>query len=83
MIDIVRELRVTQIPACERAADEIERLRNLVDDLLPFAINDVQQGLQVGAAEEGHSDQCDDCAWYEASLEWQKRIDNWQEARRG
>jgi hypothetical protein len=62
------------------AMAEIERLRNLVDDLIPFAINDVEQGLRV--AEEGHSDQCDDCMWYESSLEWKKRIDAWQEARR-
>jgi len=65
----------------EQDACEIERLRSLVDDLLPFAINDVEQGLRV--AEEGHSDQCDDCMWYKSSLEWKKRIDAWQEARRG
>lgn len=56
------------------AADEIERLRALVSELLPFMTIDVLSGVKLGPAPASHSDECDDCLWYEISKKWEKRI---------
>jgi hypothetical protein len=76
-----RHYRFMAIESCEESAAlraEVKRLRLLVEALVPFLIDDVRAGLEVGPAPAGHScatETCDDCAWFEASLLWQKRID--------
>lgn len=59
----------------ERAADEIERLRAQVADLLPFAVADAELGVGVGPHPDGDYDECDDCHWYESSVELLARIE--------
>lgn len=56
------------------AAAEIERLRGLIAELLPFMVNDVMNGMKMGPAPLGHVDDCQDCLWYESSLGWSKRL---------
>lgn len=52
------------------ALREIERLRGLVAELLPAALNDAKQGVSIGPPPERNDfcqqcDQtCDDCIWY-------------------
>lgn len=67
----------TSCNACERlddATDEINALRNLVTELLPFMMADVKNGLAIGPPPVGHSDNCQDCVWFEESQIWNKRI---------
>lgn len=63
-----------EFPAHAEALHEIERLRGLVAELLPFMVSDATQGRALGPAPVGHADDCDDCLWYESSLKWWKRI---------
>lgn len=64
-------------PVIGWAITEIERLRKLVQDLLPFMEEDVRLALEVVPPPyDGHdSDDCIDCRWYERALVWQERID--------
>lgn len=65
----------------DAAADEIEKLRSLVKELLPFMLNDMEQGLVIGEPpfEKDHckdeSTLCPDCQWFEQSIFWKKRVD--------
>ena len=85
-MDIVEQLRKyecmctnNQCRSCA-AADEIERLRGLVAELLPVALNDAEQGVSVGPPPEGNEfcEQCDqtcgDCEWYNSSLDFLERF---------
>lgn len=65
---------LTEYPTHADAIREIERLQNLVAELLPFMVSDVLQGLKIGPAPLDHNDDCDDCIWYESSRKWAKRI---------
>ncbi len=58
------------------AANEIERLKGLVADLLPFMEEDVRLALEVvPPVYEGHEkDDCVDCQWYERAIVWKQRI---------
>jgi hypothetical protein len=60
----------------KKAADEIERLRGLVAELLPFARADAELGASIGQHVSGHAcdPQCGDCQWYEDSLLLLERI---------
>jgi len=64
------------------AADEIERLRALVKELLPFMLEDVIQGVMLGEPpfDPNHcddaSDKCPDCVWFIGSTKWKARIDS-------
>lgn len=61
----------------DAAADEIERLRKLVSELLPFMINDMEEGLALGYSEEHKEDvPCPDCQWYKNSILWKQRLDS-------
>jgi len=59
------------------AANEIERLKGLVVDLLPFMEEDVRLALKVvPPVYDGHDkDDCVDCRWYERALVWKERMD--------
>jgi hypothetical protein len=58
------------------AADEIERLRSLLAEVLPIVIRDVECGVALGEPPVGHpDDDCEDCKWYKGSLELKSRID--------
>ncbi len=58
------------------AADEIERLRDLVAELVPYMLQDVRWGLELGAPPEDHSDNCSDCDWYAEAMDWKRRIES-------
>lgn len=57
------------------AVNEIERLRTLITELIPFMVIDVRSGIQCPPP-VGHYDMCDDCEWYYESIKWQNRIDS-------
>lgn len=58
------------------AADEIERLRAQVAELLPIAWQEAKSGVAMAAAPPGHVCQpsCEDCQWYDESLLLLNRI---------
>jgi hypothetical protein len=60
----------------KEAADEIERLRGLIAELLPFARADAESGAAVIHWPGGHNCEplCDDCQWHEDSLLLLERI---------
>lgn len=61
------------------AADEIERLRSLVRELRHYMEVDMKSGLEMGgptAEDPEHREDCPDCAWYNNSLVWAKRIES-------
>lgn len=64
------------------ALREIERLRGLVAELLPHALNDAVQGVSIGPPPEGndfcqHCERtCMDCEWYDQSIAFMERYDN-------
>lgn len=59
--------------------DQIDQVAGLVGELVPFLLDDVRDGLALGAPPAGHTcpghTTCGDCAWYERSLAWKARID--------
>jgi hypothetical protein len=55
---------------------ENTRLRALLCEIWPLLLDDVRQGLALGAPPADHpGDDCPDCVWYRNSLAWQTRID--------
>jgi hypothetical protein len=76
MEDIVERLIALNHPDACDAADEIERLRSLLKEVIPYLLHDVACALDMGPIPEGHEDDCEDCTWYRKATEWQKRIDN-------
>jgi hypothetical protein len=58
----------------ERAADEIERLRAQVAELLPFALADAELGADLGPHPGGEYDECGDCRWQLDSTALLRRI---------
>lgn len=66
----------------EDAANEIEHLRALVKELLPFMLEDVIQGMALGKPPfdpnhcDNTPDKCPDCIWFLGSTKWKARIDN-------
>lgn len=61
------------------AAFEIERLRSLLSELIPYLLIDVKSGLALeGAIDRNHDDHeyCMDCQWLDESLEWKRRIES-------
>ena len=87
-MDIAEQLRKYECMCTNKqcrscaAADEIERLRGLIAELLPAALNDAEQGVSIGLPPEGNEfcqqcDQtCDDCVWYNQSLAFMERYNN-------
>lgn len=61
---------------CAReAANEIERLRGQLAELLPFAQSDAELGASLGPHPgTADYDDCDDCQWYDASVALLARI---------
>ena len=59
------------------AAEEIQNLRSLVNELLPYMLNDMTQGLAIGPSDHCKDVQgpCRDCQWYEDASFWKKRWD--------
>jgi hypothetical protein len=59
----------------EAGDSELGHLRHLVAELLPFMLNDIEQGLSIGDPPDSHpQDQCPDCDWYDQSQRWHQRI---------
>ena len=58
-------------------AEEIQNLRSLVNELLPYMLNDMTQGLAIGPSDHCKDAQapCRDCQWYEDASLWKKRWD--------
>lgn len=82
--DIVTRLRMSTVADTAKslyatmteAADEIEKLRSLIKEILPYMLNDMEQGLSLGPSEDHVEDtQCLDCQWYEDSMIWKNRLD--------
>lgn len=65
----------------KEAAEEIKNLRSLVNELLPYMLNDMTQGLLLGEPpfEKDHCKDaqapCPDCQWFEDASLWKKRWD--------
>lgn len=74
MIKHVKWKTLKEFRSLPEALREIERLRVLVAELLPVALNDAEQGVSIGLPPEGNEfcDQCDqtcdDCTWYNQSI---------------
>lgn len=62
--------------ALSAASQTIVKLRKDIDELLPYALNDAQQGTTMGPPPEGHEDDCPDCVWYRESVELLARINS-------
>ena len=61
---------------CHMAADEIERLKALIAELLPFAYADANLGITVNPNDAGCEEGCEDCEWYEKSVDFVRRVEN-------
>lgn len=60
---------------CE-AADEIERLSDLVQELRPYLEAHIRNGMECSPGFiHTDVDDCADCRWYKESIAWKKRID--------
>lgn len=63
------------------SAYEIEKLRSLISELLPYMLNDMEQGLHLGQPpfEQDHCKDkdilCGDCQWFEDATLWKNRVD--------
>ena len=70
--------------AAQGASIENARLRALLCEIWPLLLDDVRQGLELGAPPVDHpGDDCPDCVWYRNSLAWQTRIDTGEFAALG
>lgn len=75
--DILIRLQETDYePVCKEALVEIERLRSLVKELLPYMMLDMDQGLITGRPPEDNSHNWWHSEWYKESLAWKERIDS-------
>lgn len=61
---------------CHVAADEIERLKALITELLPFAYADAKLGITVNPDGADCEEGCEDCEWYEKSVDFVRRVEN-------
>lgn len=61
----------------KEAAEEIQKLRSLVNELLPYMLNDMTQGLGLEVSDHCKDAQapCRDCQWFEDASLWKKRWD--------
>ena len=72
---------LTLVKLANQAADEIERLGSLISEILPYMLNDMEQGLQIGHPpfEQDHCKNkdvlCPDCQWFEDATLWKNRVD--------
>ena len=61
--------------------EQIEKLRSLISELLPYMLNDMEQGLTLGQPpfEQDHCKDkdtpCPDCQWFEDATLWKNRVD--------
>ena len=61
--------------------EQIKNLRSLISELLPYMLNDMEQGLVIGEPpfEKDHCKDkdvlCPDCQWFEDSTLWKNRVD--------
>ncbi len=59
------------------AADEIERLRGIIEELFPYLLSDVNSALEMGSPPSDHEDDgCPDCEWYKLAKAWVERINS-------
>jgi hypothetical protein len=57
------------------AAKEIEHLRRLVGEILPYLCEDVESGLWLKTDITSHiQDDCEDCLWGAESKSWEERL---------
>lgn len=65
----------------QKMQDDINYLKRLVTELLPFMLIDVKSGLRLKPKESDlkcfacRDNTCIDCQWYYQSLSWKSRID--------
>jgi hypothetical protein len=53
----------------------IETLKQHCEEMFPYFVQDVRQGLSIGPPPEGHdNDFCPDCQWYKTSIDAHARI---------
>lgn len=52
----------------------IQKMAHHIQELLPYALADAEQGVAMGPPPEGHDDECADCVWYRESVELLNRI---------
>ena len=77
----VADSAVTLYNLMTKAADEIERLHSLVSELLPYMLNDMEQGLALSQPpfDVNHCKNslvpCPDCTWFQDATLWKKRVD--------
>lgn len=63
------------------AANEIEKLTLLIKQLLPFMLNDMEGGLDLGNPPfdidhcKNKDDLCGDCTWFKEASYWKRRLD--------
>lgn len=57
------------------AANEIQRLHLLTAQLLPFMLNDMEDGLRIGPYDHEEEEPCGDCIWFKEASYWKKRVD--------
>ena len=65
----------------KQKAEEIKTLKSLISELLPYMLNDMEQGLHLGQPpfEQDHCKDkdilCGDCQWFEDATLWKNRVD--------
>jgi hypothetical protein len=76
-ITSVWNLTVVRCSLLHEAADEIERLRGQVAELLPYALQDAKSGVLCGKwpTDHGCEPECGDCEWYAKSVAMLERIE--------
>lgn len=57
------------------AADEIQKLTLLVKQLIPFMLNDMEEGLHLGFSHHEEEEPCGDCVWFKEASYWKRRLD--------
>lgn len=66
----------------DAAADEIEKLRSLIKEIIPYMLNDMEQGLTLGQPpfDVDHCKDkpfpCPDCQWFEDASIWKQRLNS-------
>lgn len=53
---------------------EVEHLRKLVAEIVPYLITEVKVGLSIGPFSDCPDQECEDCRWYAECCVWAERI---------
>ena len=55
---------------------KVARMQSLIDELMPYLLNEIRVGLEIGPFENCPEPECEDCKWYQHCLVWKARIDS-------